>query len=240
MDISRQDQDLTLWREWKQTGRTDKLEALLNRLQPLIYRETSKWQAAVPGPALEAKARLLTAEALKTYDPNRGASIGTHVTSRLRKLSRSVYPYQNVARLPENKQLLYNSFMVAHNQLVDDLGRDPSTDELADHLKWSSKKVQEFHKAYGTRELVESSGATQDFQAAQQPTMGGATVIDMFYHGLPADDQMLFKDITGYGGTRELNNTQLCAKYKITQGQLSYKRRKLVDGLIQANMRGLG
>jgi hypothetical protein len=57
---------------------------------------------------------------------------------------------------------------------------------------------------------------------------------------MAGQDQALFKDITGYGGVKELNNTQLCAKYKITQGQLSYKRRKLVDGLVQANMRGLG
>jgi len=238
MDISRQDQDLTLWREWKQTGRADKLEALLNRLQPLIYRETSKWQSAVPGPALEAKARLLAAEALKTYDPNRGASIGTHVTSRLRKLSRSVYPYQNVARLPENKQLLYNTFMVANNELLDDLGRDPTVDELADHLKWPSKRVQDFHKSYGVRELVESAGATADFQAHQAPSSGGATMVDMFYHGLSKEDQDLFKDITGYGGAKELSNSQLCMKYKITQGQLSYKRRKLVDGLTIATSRG--
>jgi hypothetical protein len=238
MDISaRQDQDLTLWREWKQTGRADKLEALLTRLQPLIYREVSKWQSSVPGPALEAKARLLTAEALKTYDPNRGASIGTHVTSRLRKLSRSVYPYQNVARLPENKQLLYNTYSVAQNQLVDDLGRDPTSEEMADHLKWSHKKVIEFGKAYGVRELVESAGATMDFQSAQMPSSGGASVMDMFFHGLDAEDKKMFKDITGYDGAKELNNAQLCAKYKLTQGQLSYKRRKLVDGLLEAHKR---
>lgn len=234
---TRQDQDLELWREWKRTGSTASLERLLTRLQPLIYREVSKWQAAVPQAALEAKAKLLAAEALRTYDPSRGAAIGTHITSRLRKLSRSVYPYQNIARLPENKQLMYNTFTVATNQMTDTLGREPTVDELADNLAWTSKKVQEFKKAFGMRELVESAGVGASFHNDRADTVN-KTLMDFFYHGLPQEDKDLFADITGYGGRKSLSNSQLISKYRISQGQLSYKRRKYVDALMDAQKRG--
>lgn len=214
-----------MWREWKRTNDPKVLNNLVDNLNPLIQREVQKWGTAVPRPALESKARILTAEALHTYNPNKGAAVGTHVASRIRKLSRSVYPYQNVARLPENKQLNYNTFQVAQSRLIDNLGREPSASELSDELGWTPKKVQDFQQSFGRRELVESEGAYLDNN--QDDSM----LIDFYYHGLNPNDQRMFEDITGYGGKSTMNNQQLMRKYRMTQGQLSYKKRKFVDDI---------
>lgn len=220
---TRQQKDLELWQEWKKTGDYNTLNKLLDRLQPLIYREVSKWQSAVPAAALESKGRLLAAEALNSYNPNMGAAIGTHVTSRLRKLSRSVYPYQNIARLPENKQLLYNTFSVAQGRLYDELGRDPNSEELADELRWTPKKVEDFQRSFGRRELVESEGGLLDAPDTASP------LVDFYYSSLAPEDKKLFEDIGGYQGKKPLTNQQLMKKYNMSQGQLSYKKRKFID-----------
>ena len=222
---SRQQQDLEMWRQWKSSNDPQVLNSLVDRLNPLIQREVQKWGTTVPRPALESKARILTAEALNTYDPNKGAAIGTHVASRIRKLSRHVYPYQNIARLPENKQLNYNTFQIAQNRLIDNLGRDPSVSELSDELGWSQRKVTDFQRSFGRRELVESEGAYIDEDPSTQ------TLIDFYYHGLNPHDQRLFEDITGYKGKPAMNNRQLMNKYRLTQGQLSYRKRKFVDDI---------
>jgi len=222
---TRQQKDLELWRQWQKDRNPDTLNKLLDRLQPLIYREVSKWQGSMPVAALESKGRMLAAEALQSYDPTREAAIGTHVTSRLRKLSRHVYPYQNVARLPENKQLLYNTFTIAQNRLYDEHGRDATSEELADELSWTPKKVRDFSKSFGRRELVESEGAFMDDD--DKPSV----LTDFFYHGLSPDDKKLFEDITGYGGKRPMSNDQLMRKYNLTQGKLSYKKRKFIDSI---------
>jgi DNA-directed RNA polymerase specialized sigma subunit len=223
MYTTRQQEDLDLWREWKRTKSPLTLEHLLTRLAPLINREVGKWGATVPRVALESKARILTIEALENYDPNRGAAIGTHVTNRLRKLSRFVYPYQNVARLPENKQLLFNTFQVAQNKLYDEHGREPTVEEISDELGWTKRKVSDFQHSFGRRELVESEGAFIE----DDPATSG--LVDFYYHGLAPDDKRLFEDITGYGGKRPLPNSQLMSKYRLTQGQLSYRKRKFID-----------
>lgn len=225
MSETRQEQDFGLWKEWKKTRDPAILSKLLDRLQPLIARETGKWQSSVPQVALEAKARMLTVEALETYNPNMGAAIGTHITSRLRKLSRSVYPYQNVARLPENKQLFYNTFQIAQNKLLDTHGREPTAEELADELRWTPKKVSDFQRSFGRRELVESEGAF--IEDSHQDS----NLVDFYYHGLSPDDKLLFEHVVGYGGKKVLNNTELMKKFKMTQGQLSYKKRKFVDDI---------
>jgi DNA-directed RNA polymerase specialized sigma subunit len=222
---TRQEKDFELWREWKRTRDPQTLSKLLDRLHPLIVRETGKWQSAVPQAALESKARLLTVDALESYNPNMGAAIGTHVTSRLRKISRSVYPYQNVARLPENKQLMYNTFQVAQNKLVDDMGREPTAEELGDELRWTPKRVTEFQRSFGRRELVESEGAFME------DAHEDSHLVDFYYHGLPPDDKLLFEHMVGYGGKKVLNNSELMKQFKMTQGQLSYKKRKFVDDL---------
>ena len=222
---NRQQKDLELWREWRRTNDSKTLKKLMDRLQPLIHREVVKWKATVPQAVLESKGRLLMVEALKSYNPNMGAAIGTHITARLRKLSRHVYPHMNVARLPENKQLMYNTVSVAQNSLYDSLGRDPTVHELADELKWAPKKVTDFQTAFSRRELVESEGAFLDTDPEDN------TLTDFYYHGLPPDDQRLFEDITGYGGAKPKTNTQLQNKYKITQGQLSYRKRKFVTAI---------
>ncbi len=230
---TRQQEDLAMWREWKSNNDPQALNNLVSRLNPLIQREVQKWGTAVPRPALESKARILTAEALNSYDPNRGAAVGTHVASRIRKLSRYVYPYQNVARLPENKQLNYNTFQVAQNRLVDNFGREPTTAELSDELGWSPRKINDFQKSFGIREYVESEGAYIEDDSK------GQTLVDFYYHGLSPADQRLFEDITGYNGKIPLRNNQLMHKYKLTQGQLSYRKRKFVDDVKRVQRGGI-
>ena len=225
MQNTRQQQDLELWERWRKTRQRTHLDTLIKRLEPLMAREVNKWKATIPQAVLESKARQLTAAALEDYRSDRGAAIGTFVTARLRKLSRSAYPHQNVARLPENKQLMYHTMEVANNAVMDRTGRDATVDELSNELGWTPKKVQSFQGAFGRRELVESEGLFGDAEA------GETSVVDFFYHGLPPQDKLLFEDITGYGGKSPKTNTQLRKKYGVSQGQLSYRKKKLTDQL---------
>jgi DNA-directed RNA polymerase specialized sigma subunit len=222
---TRQQEDLEMWRDWRATKDPKTLNNLLDKLNPLIQREVNKWGTTVPRPALESKARLLTVSALENYNPNKGAAIGTHVASRIRKISREVYPYQNVARLPENKQLKYNTFQVAHNKLYDNLGREPTVEEMADELVWPIKRIRDFQRSFGRKEYVESEGAFFEKEDSED------SLVDFYYHGLAPNDQQFFEDITGYNGKVPLNNQQLMTKYKMSQGQLSYRKRKFIDDL---------
>lgn len=222
---ARQQEDLELWREWKKTGSVAKLEALVRRLNPLLYREVNKWKSTVPQAVLESRGRQLIVDALKDYREDRGAAIATYVTTMLRKLSRTAYPYQNVARLPENKQLLFNTMAVAENAVYDREGRDATTKELADELVWTPDKVRTVRQSFGRKEMVESEGLYGDSATDE------SSIVDFFYHGLPPLDQRVFEDITGYGGRTPLDNARLRSKYNLTQGQLSYKKNRLTKKL---------
>lgn len=216
--------DLELWEQWNRTRSSADMQALLNHLQPLINQQVTRWGGTLSRPMLETKAKVLAAEAIKTYQPNRGAALATHVTNRLQKLSRTVYTHTQAARLPEHKAVGMATFSVANDQLQNDLGREPTHVELADHLGWSQARTQEFQRAYGRKELL----ASGEFNPASFPIADQHDpIIDYVYFDMEPKNQQIFEHITGYGGKPVLSNRELMSRFKITQGQLSYQKRKI-------------
>lgn len=225
------DKDTELWQRWNQEDDEEALKKLVNeQLDPLIQSRVNKWAGGLPRPALEMKAKKHAYDAIQTYDPDRKAALGTHVTNRLQKLSRDVYNHQEAVRIPEYKQTKKNAYREAFEQLKGRLGREPTNDELADELGWSKSRVNDVQELMQD-ELVES----EDVGAGmfeQQDVYGSGTddeIIEYIYHDLSPQEKLIFEHSTGYSGKEILSNPELRDKLGLTQGQLSYRKSKLVD-----------
>ena len=224
---TRQEQDLELWRKWKAAPTDVNASALLRAMDPLIAREVNKWSGSLARPLLETEGKRLAMEAFHSYDPNRGAALGTHVVNQLQKMSRLSYSNQNVARLPENKMLQYHAFTLAHATLQDELGRAPTSEELSDHLGWSNKHLTTFRRETTHQELLESGG-TEGTSTGTFTADEADHTVDFIHHGLPPRQRAIFEHLTGYGGAEILSNQQIQKKLNITQGQYSYDKGKLL------------
>jgi hypothetical protein len=222
--MSQRTKDLELWRQWNRTKSQADLQALLDHLQPVISGQVSRWSGSLARPMLEMRAKVLATEAIKSYNPNRGAALATHVTHRLQKLSRTVYSHTQAARLPEHKAVSMASFSVAQDHLRNELGRDPTHAEVADNLGWSTPRVAAFQKAFDRKELLGSG----EFNPSMFPIADEEDpIVGFVYHDMAPQTQKLFEHITGYGGVRVLSNKQLMKEFGMTQGQVSYQKRKL-------------
>lgn len=230
-DVSRQDTDLNAWRAWKAAPTDANATALLRQVDPLIQKEVNKWSGALARPLLETEGKRLAMEAFKSYDPDKGAALGTHVVNQLQRMSRLTYTHQNIARLPENKALLYNTYTTAHAELSDTHGRAPTTDELADHLQWPLKKVEEYRRAVSRKERLESGGLFGTGDAGLYADDTQSHVVDFIHHDLPAQHKAIFEHLTGYGGAQILSNQQIQKKLGLTQGQYSYAKKQLITKL---------
>lgn len=225
---TRSQRDLELWHAWKRKPTDANASALLTQVSPLISREASKWDQTLARPLLETEGKQLAMQAFKSYNPNKGAALGTHVVNQLQRMSRLAYSNQNVARLPENKMLWFHSYHKAHARLADELGRAPTTDELADDLGWSIPRVEEFRTSIGRRELLESGGAEESGSAGLYEADKQEHLVDFIHHGLPPSQKAIFEHLTGYAGAEVLSNQQIQKKLGLTQGQFSYLKAKLV------------
>ncbi len=216
--------DIELFEAWKANPNEFTLEPLLKQLDPLIMSQVRNWSGTISEQRLRIRARALAKSALETYDPSKGA-ISTHLTTRLQKLSRDVYPYQNAARLPEHQQIKYRSYAAANSKLEDDLGRPPTAQEMSEELNWGKGAVM----SYGQQlrgDFVASEGVHAEFH---EDGLEKTLVLDYVYHDLTPSEKVLFERITGYRGAKIATNNELMKDLNLSQGQLSYMKRKLID-----------
>lgn len=232
-----QSQDLAAWQTWKQQPTDGHASALLAQVNPLIQREANKWAGTMARPLLEAEGKRLAMESFHSYDPAKGAALGTHVVNQLQRMSRLSYANQNAARLPENKMLLYHGFNVAQAELADAHGRAATTDELADHLSWPVHRVEAYRNAIGRREMLESGGLFETGDAGLYDDDKQEHLVDFIHHGLTPQHKLIFEHLTGYGGAAQLSNQALQQKLGLTQGQYSYAKAKLIEHVERAHGR---
>jgi hypothetical protein len=218
------EKDIQLWKAWKQTPTDYNAEALLNQMNPIIQKEVNRWSGTLARPALELEAKRLAMEAFHSYRPTGGAALGTHVTNRLRKLSRLPYTHQNVARMPEYQTLKFHTHNIAKSALEEKLGREPTVDELSRQLGWPKPYLTTFQRSL-RQEFIESGTPAPMFDIDS----GDAGTVDFVYNDLSPTQKRIFEHTTGYGGAPVLKNPQMMKKLDMTQGQLSYQKRLLVN-----------
>jgi len=224
MDAKDKAKDLELWRKWKSTQSMHDLEALFLHMRPLLFREVNKWSSLVSPLVLEAEANKHTLEAFKTYDPNAGALLSTHVINKLMKLSRIAYSHQSTVSVPEHQRLSYNRLQRIKAQLEDQLGHTPTIEHLADHMGMSVAKVNALTANVGKRELMES-GEGPVFQKQHDRE---AELIELAYSKLSPRQKDIYDLRTGSHGKPALGNPEIMKRLSLTQGVLSYEREKIV------------
>jgi DNA-directed RNA polymerase specialized sigma subunit len=213
---------MELWQRWKRTQNPMDLQALLQQMEPIIGREVNRWANSMSRSLLESEGKRLAVEAFKLYDPNQGTALSTFVASRLPKLSRLTYAHLNAARMSETQAMLFHTHSTALNELRDTYGREPTHEELADHLGWSPKKLTTFQTQANRRELVESEEHPDDESADDH-------LVDFIYHDLNPTQKKVFEYSTGYGGAPRKSGKEMMAELNLTQGQLSYMKNQIFE-----------
>lgn len=230
---SRKEQDIALWREWNKNPGPHTLKPLMNALKPVMMSEVRRWQGNIPTAKLEIEAQRLTLQAIKTYNPNSGTALNTHVTNRLKKLSRPVYKNQDLARLPENNKLLTQTLYKGKTRLSEELGREPSIHELQEELGWSAKKINKVQRLV-VDEFVESQDLGTDTFGDDEIGTIDDPIIDYVYYDLSPTDKAVFEMTTGYNRSSRLSNAQITKQLNITPSQLAYRRKQIVEKIKNA------
>lgn len=216
----------TPYEKWKADPSQDNLFKVVTHLQPTI----SSSLASIGGndPNIKARARVVTAKAIQSYDPSSGASLPTWVSSQLRQLTRDVRKSNNVLSVPENAQLdAYHLFRV-ETELEDELGREPTVQELADKAGMSIKKIKTVRnkiRAIATDGNFEADDGSSILQNNQDDYSNEA--MDYVYNESDLKDQQLLEHLVGYGGADVWDNKTIMQKLKLTPVQLSRRKMRL-------------
>lgn len=203
--------ELQMWREWDESGRDpEKLDPLMNSLKPIRNKHVNRYASAnVHRPAMEARADQLMIKSLESYDPTR-AQLNTHMEGNLRSLDRYTKKRQNFSRVTESRLSIVGDYNRAKAELRDDLNREPTSVEIADHLKISRKQVEKLELELKSDQIGSMVPETQDAFVSDDAL--DKEVADLLYTTLTPEEQLVWEYMTGTGGKPQINKGSDIAK----------------------------
>lgn len=133
-----QAKEVQLWKTWKDSGeKPEHLTPLLKSLTPLIKKRVNIFsRAEVPIAAVEHEHKMKAVEALRTWNPSKGA-LNTWVDWKMKNAGRFVERYKNVARIPENISKHIGSYNAVKSELREKLGFEPDTHKIHEYVMTS-------------------------------------------------------------------------------------------------------
>jgi DNA-directed RNA polymerase sigma subunit (sigma70/sigma32) len=225
--------DAQLYDEWKKaTGfaKQQKLQRLLEQLGGAIATAVRVYQTApLPYAIVQAEGTRLAVEALDHWEPSRGLSLASYVlTSVKQRLNRYVIEHQNFARIPEEKVRLIGPMREAEAELSSRFGREPTVDEVADHMAIPVAHVSRLRKMMRA-DILESSA---DFSSVEQFTHDADyDRVMLAYYSLTADEKLMFDYSLGAHGKPKLSPGEIATKLGLTSVRVSQLKKQLADKL---------
>jgi len=227
--------ELDLWRQWKVSNENpEKLQPLLNSLNPVITAQVNRHAPPrMYRPAIEAEARALTVKALKKYDPSRGAQITTHVTTNLRGLNRFVKKHQNFTRIVEAQAHKIGELQRTQDSLTEELGRPPTSLEIADRMKIGVKKVERLKLEMRPDIFVIPSGGEEggmDLNPFTEMSPVHREIVEMLPYELTTEEQQVFSYLFGLSGKKQTSSTgEIARSLGWSDSKVSQVKKKIAD-----------
>jgi RNA polymerase primary sigma factor len=217
--IDYKSKDAQLYNNWAQTKSKEDMTKLVNHLSPLIYKEVSRAAGTLPIAALNAEGKNWTIQAIKTFKPEKGFALSTHVSNYLQRVRRLNVKYQHAARLPENMKWDWNKYNNSLQQLTDEHNREPTEEEMAAHLGWSKGMVIRFKKRTYS-DLLEGG---QEHASELSQYSDDSLLMNNLISRLSEEEKTILYN------KGKMNATQLAAKLGVNNNRLNYLQNKLVD-----------
>lgn len=208
-----------LYDQWQTTQTPQNMGALLKGLSPLIESQLGRYKGTLPPAALRGQAKKFAIQAVRGFDPSKGAQLTTHVVNSLQQLHRKNYEAQSAFRLSEELQRAMGAYQRSQRNLQAEMGREPTVDELAEDLAWPVAKIQRL--ARQNRGEVTAEDLLYDpadpYQDSYDP------IIDLVYHDLDPTDKMIMELATGYGGKEKLPKKDIAQRLGVSPARVSQR-----------------
>ncbi len=220
---------------WQRTKDPRVMSSMMNDLKPVIDTAVTSY-ASRPSPTVRGQAQVLTARAIKSFNPKKGANLRTHVMNQLQPLRRYSTQATQGVRVGEQRKAQYAQLREAEEQFYRDRGRDPSVAELADKLRISPARVQRLRRG-DLYQVTEGShlglDSDRDVTEIGQDENGPMTAwIDYVYLDQDPTNQKIMEWKLGLYGSKQLSNQEISRRLKITPAAVTQRAARLA-GLIE-------
>jgi len=241
------DEEMRLWRQYK-GGDKSSLGPLMLRFKGLVNSWVNQHKSpAIPDTVLKQEAWKHVKIGIDTYDARFGAKLTTHIRNKMRKGTRLIHTYADVARLPEQRSLLIRDFKDARATLTEKRGRPPSVGELYDVFQADRTLGDSKKNALSLRQIArlerevrdEVIGGNMDLEQSVTSTENDPKFelgLNIVYQSLAPRDQKIFEHTTGYLGQPVLKNVQIARLVGVSPTTIG-KKKKRFQGMMDLALR---
>lgn len=221
----RKQQEVEIWRTWKQTQDPTKLTELYGSLAPVIRKITLNYQGNLPPAFIEGEVKKQALKAFETYDPAKGTALATHVTNQSQKVLREIYKFQNPTRLAEESHIKVPAFQNVHANLTEQYGRPPTHLELARAFNTSVAEARRLQTGM-RRDLGAIEGGMK-----WTPTMERREdeILDLLYYNLTSQEQQVLEYVYGRNGKPKLAAKDIALRMGVTPARVSQIKSRIAD-----------
>ena len=140
--------ELELLKAFKKDPGQHTFMPLYTSFKPLVLKAASKnmFGSPIPQAAHMAYAAQSFLDAIRTHDASKGSFQNHMYNTVFEKGKRLNLKYQNIGYIPESRATKYQAFQSASYLLKEQLGREPSTLELADELAMPPVDIERLRK----------------------------------------------------------------------------------------------
>lgn len=218
--------------KWVVDQTPDNMSGVLDALMPTINSEIMRYEG--PKSHLRSKAKALAVKAVKTFNPMGGSKLQSWVVTNLQPLSRYGQGLRDV-KAPELAIRQAAEINRVSKELSDDLGRDPTDDELADEIGISPNKIRRIRK-----QVVASvnSGSFEIEQSGDENSMAAPGVTapsrvpfaqEAVYMSLNPRDRFIFDARTGLHGSKSLPVSDIARRLGISPAAVSQRANRIAE-----------
>ena len=219
---------------WKLNQTPETRAALSQALLPTIKHMISATGGDPENPVMLAKSRMVAMSALKGYNPEK-AKLNNYMYSHLMGLNRVVGKANNIVQIPEGAVLDKKKLDAAEKELLDTLGRYPSSTELADYTGLSIKRITKLRETalpIASSQLVSDTGEQFNPSAkiigdtAQQDAWA-----EYVYDSLDDRKKAIMERLYGMHGFKQQTPKEVANALKISTAAISQQRKKIDEAL---------
>lgn len=207
------------WNTWRQSPTPNSLSTVLRSVDPVIERSVSRFPGMNKS-LMRGQAKSLAIQAFKTYDPQSGASLSTHVFNHLRPLSRFADRQTKVVSVPRDFRAQVAEFIKFKQDFFEEQGREPSDDEVANRMGLTKKQITKLNHG-SFYEMAEGATEAPVEVSSDDDSLG--TWVEFVYHDLPERDKLIMDYRIGRNGKPVLTAEQIAQKMNIDP---SYVRKR--------------
>lgn len=208
-----------------------RIDKLVSEHKKLIESVAAKHAEYVPLSVVQAEAYRIAKEAAKSFDESKGVKFSTYLYHSLEKLQRLSTSYGGTVRVSEVSQYKIQKVNEVERALRDELGREPTVDELAHHSGFSLQQVSNLlkkrKKDVNINNILESPIFTNDDHDEW---------VHFVYHDLPQRDKLIFEHKTGFGGKPALSTEDIAKKLNTSVSTVA-NRIKIISEMIEKGMK---